>query len=169
MKKLFVLIFLIINFTGFAQDNAIDKYFREFQQKNSLDITTVSSKMFGAFLQNKEGIQKEELAAILKRLTGLKVLSTSAVKDGIALYNSACALMPKEFEAILTLNETDRNAKFFTLEKNGKISELVMVAFQWGRFLIVSITGDIILTDIIKLSQNLNMQGLNEVQKIKTQ
>ena len=169
MKTLFTLVLFLINGISFAQDNAIDKYFKDFQQKNSLDVTIVSSKMFTVFLESKEGKEKEELAAILKKLTGLKVLNKYGPKNGMELYNSACALMPADYETILTLNETDRNAKFYTKEdKAGKITELVMIAFQWSRFLVVSVTGDINLSDILKLSQNLDLQALNDVQKVKT-
>ncbi len=168
MKKIFLLALLFVFHKSFGQENAIDKYFKDFQQKNSLGIVTVSSKMFTVFLESKQGKEKEELSNVLKKLSGLKVLSTSTSKNGDELYNSACALMPNSFETILTIKETDRNARFFTKENAaGKIIELVMVAFQWGRFLVVSITGDINLNDILKLSQNLNLQGLGDVQKQK--
>ncbi len=168
MKKIFIFLLLFAFKFSFGQDNAIDKYFKYFQQKNSLDMTSVSSKMFTVFLQSKEGKEKEELAVILKKLTGLKVLSKESPKNGMDLYNMACPLMPSDYETILTLKETDRNAKFYTKEdKGGKITELVMIAFQWGRFLVVTITGDINLNDILKLSQNLNLQGLGDVQKQK--
>ncbi len=168
MKKIFLLLLLFVFKMSFGQENAIDKYFKDFQQKNSLDIVTVSSKMFTVFLESKQGKEKEELANVLKKLTGLKVISTNNPKNGIELYNSACALIPSTYETILTMKETDRNAGFFTKENTGgKITELVMVAFQWGRFLVVSVTGDIVLSDILKLSQNLDLQGLSDVQKQK--
>lgn len=168
MKTTFVLALLLVARFSFSQENAIDKYFKDFQQTNALDVTTVSSKMFTVFLESKEGKEKEALTAVLKKLTGLKVLNKYGLKNGVDLYNAACALLPSDYEVILTLTETDRNAKFYTKEdKPGKITELVMIAFQWGRFLVVSVTGDINLNDILKLSQNLNLQGLGDVQKQK--
>jgi len=160
MKIITVFILLLVTQSALAQENAIDKYFKDFQKKNSLDVTTVSAKMFNLFLESKEGKEKEELSAILKKLTGLKFLNRYGPKNGMELYNSACALMPADYETILTLNDTDRNAKFYTKEnKDGKINELVMVAYQWDRFLVVSVTGDIVLSDILKLSQNLDLQS----------
>jgi len=159
---------MFVSTLAFSQDNAVDKYFKDFEQSNSLDKTSVSSKMFSVFIESKEGKEKEDLATILKKLTGIKVLSKEGPKNGVELYNSACTLMPSTYETIMTLKETDRNAQFYTMEDgSGKITELVMVAFQWGRFLIVSITGDINLNDILKLSQNLNLQGLGDAQKQK--
>lgn len=158
MKKIIALLLILATKPSVGQENAVDKYFNDFSQKNSLDAAAVSSKMFTVFLENKEGKEKEELAAVLKKLTGLKVLSKNNPKDGTGLYNGACALLPGAYETILTLKETDRSARFYTKEAaGGKITELVMVAFQWGRFLIVSLTGDIVLSDILKLSQNLNL------------
>ncbi|MGB8192557.1 MAG: DUF4252 domain-containing protein [Chitinophagaceae bacterium] len=170
MKKLFALLLLFTVKFSFSQEMAADKYYKDFQEKHSLDMVSVSSKMFSVFLQNRQGKEKEELATILKKLTGLKVLSKDDSKNGLDLYNAAFPLMPADYETILIMKETDRKARFYTKEdKSGKITELVMIAFQWGRFLIVSITGDIDLNDILKLSQNLNLQGLDDVQKVRSE
>ena len=169
MKTVIGIVLLLLTKFSYSQENAIDKYFKEFQEKNSLEVTTVSSKMFTTFLDGKGEKEKQELGTILRKLTGLKVLNKYGPKNGLELYKTACSLMPVEWETILTLNETDRNAKFYTKEnKEGKIIELVMIAFQWERFLVVSITGDIILSDILKLSQNLNLEGFSDMQKSKT-
>lgn len=168
MKINFLLILLITVNGLAAQDNAINKYFKDFQEINYLDAMTITPKMFTVFLEGKQGKEREELAVILKKLTVLKVIGKENPGDGIKLYNTACSLMPVHYEMIMALKETDRCVKFFTAaDKAGKITELVMVAFQWSRFFVVDITGDININDIIKLSHDPAFQNLKDLQKQK--
>lgn len=61
----------------------------------------------------------------------------------------------------MNLKEKDRNVQFYTNEnKEGKISELVMIAWQWGRFLALSLTGDIDLNDISRAFTESQYPGL---------
>jgi hypothetical protein len=166
----FIIALMFFCVTAISQDNAVDKYFQPLQQKHALDVTAVSSKMFNLFLKNKQGKEKDELAAVIKKLDALKVLSKEKPSNGQELFNSSVVLMPKEYESILTIKERSRSAQFFTKEnKSGQITELVMIAWQWGRFMIVSLTGDIDLNDISRLSQTLDMQGLHDLKKSKNQ
>jgi hypothetical protein len=148
-----------------AQNNAIDKYYRDFQNKSSLDVVTISKKMLPLLIENKKGKEKDDLTIIINKLTELKMLSKTNPFDGDNLFSSANSLLPKEYESILAMNEKDRKVRCYTLESSsGKISELLMVAFQWGRFMVLSITGKIELNEIYKLTQSLNFGSLSQQQ-----
>lgn len=162
MQKMFFIVLMFSMQSLNAQNNAIDKYYKDFQNTHSLDVVTISNKMLPILVENKKGKEKDELTAIINKLTGLKMLSKSNPSNGGELFSSANSLLPKQYEVILTMNEKDRKVKCYTLDgSNGKISELVTVAFQWGRFIILSITGDIELKEIYKLTQNLNFSSLS--------
>ncbi len=166
MKKLILIVFLFFVQQVYAQDNAIDKFYRDYQQKYSLDVVSISGKMLTLLIDHKKGKEKEELTAIINKLNGLKMLSKYNPKNGNDLFSSANLLLPKQFEIILSLDETDRKVKCYTAEnKDGKIAELIMIALQWGRFMVLSVTGNLELTEIYRLTQNLNFDGLNEAKK----
>jgi hypothetical protein len=161
MKAILFLLAMLFVQNIQAQNNAIDKYYKDFQQKNSLDVVTLSGKMLPLLIEDKKGKEKEELAAIINKLTAIKMLSRSKDENGAALFSSATSLMPKSYESILSIDASDRKVKCYSLENaNGKISELVMIAWQWGRFMVLSITGDVDLNEIYKLTQSINFSNL---------
>lgn len=163
MKKLFFLLMIFTVQNTFAQNNAIDKYYKDFQQKKSLDVISLASKMLPLLIDDKQGKEKAELTAILNKFTALKMLLTSKASNGNDLFTTANTLIPESYETLLSIDESDRKVKCYTLENSaGKISELVMIAWQWGRFMVMSITGDIDLKEIYRLTQSINFSGLNE-------
>jgi hypothetical protein len=94
------------------------------------------------------------------------MLSKSNPKNGNELFTSANSLLPKQYETILSVDEADRKVKCYTVEnKEGKITELLMVAWQWGRFMVLSLTGNIELTEIYRLTQSINFEGLDKAKK----
>jgi hypothetical protein len=161
MKKLLTMMLLLSAGTVISQDNVVDRYFRDFEQKHTLEKAVISAKMISVLAEDKQGKEKQELTSILKKLTRLTLLRKTGLSNGLELYNLASRLMPAGYEMIITMKELDRNARFYTREeKGGKISELVMIAFQQGRFMLVSITGDINLAEIRRLTQKLNLGSL---------
>jgi hypothetical protein len=165
--KTVILVFVLFSVQQLcAQNNAIDKFYRDYQQKYSLDVVSVSGKMLPLLIDDKKGKEKEELIMIINKLSGLKMLSKSNPKDGKDLFSSATSVIPKQYEVILSLDEADRKVKCYTVEnKDGKITELLMVAWQWGRFMVLSLTGNIELTEIYRLTQSINFEGLDKAKK----
>ncbi len=162
-------IFIILLFSVqhlYGQNNAVDEFYRDYQHKYSLDVITLSGKMLPLLIDHKKGKEKEELTSIISKLTALKMLLKNNPKDGNDLFLSATSLLPKQYVIILLLNETDRKVKCYTLEsKDGKITELVMVAWQWGKFMVLSLTGDIDLKEVYKLARSVDFEGLKRTQK----
>lgn len=163
MKSSIIIIVMLISVQYLqAQGNAIDKFYKDYQQKYSLNVVSLSGKMLSLLIEDKSSKEKESLITIINKLTGLKMLSTNGPRDGNELFVAANSLLPKQYAIMLSMDETDRKVRCYTLEnREGKITELVMVAWQWGRFLVISITGDIDLKEIYKLSKNFNFDGLS--------
>ena len=160
MKRILLMMILVSVQHVHAQDNVIDKFYKEYRQKNGLYGVIVSGKMLNVLIENKNPKEQKELGAIINKITGLKMLAKNNPKDGNELFLSADALIPKQYSPVLSIDETGRKVKCYTLESGDKTTELVMVAWQWGRFMVLSITGDIELKEIYKLTQNLNFEGL---------
>lgn len=162
MKKIFFVLCLFAVQNSFAQSNAIDSYYKNFQQKNTLNVVSLSGKLLTVLIDDKTGKEKEALTAILNKISGLKMLSKTDLKDGNDLFNSANTILPKTYKSILSIDEPDRKVKCYTIEKgNRKISEFIMIAWQWGRFMVLSLTGDLEIKEIYKLSQGINYSNLS--------
>jgi hypothetical protein len=57
--------------------------------------------------------------------------------------------------------------KFFTKESGGKISELVMVMGGNEEFMVLTLFGEIDLKDISKIGKSVNIEGLENLEKVK--
>ncbi|MDZ7647220.1 MAG: DUF4252 domain-containing protein [Cytophagales bacterium] len=73
----------------------------------------------------------------------------------------------KEFEELMSIRDKDKDMKFYTKESGGKISELVMVMGGNEEFMVMTIFGEIDLKEISKIGKSVNIDGLENLEKIK--
>lgn len=170
MKKIFVILFLsTIALGAKAQNDAITKFFGKYEDDMSFTVVNITSRMFNMFtdleVENEE--DKEVLEAISK-LTGLKILAKDEFANARALYKEANVLIPQgEYDELMTIRDEDKNMRFLVKEKDKKISELLMVMGGEKEFFILSLVGDIDLNQIAKLSQKMDVDGLENLEKLK--
>ena len=66
----------------------------------------------------------------------------------------------------MTVKEQNDEIRFMIREVNGKIAELVMITGGDGSS-VVSISGDLDLKTIASLSDNIGIEGLEDLDKVK--
>ncbi len=71
------------------------------------------------------------------------------------------------FEELMSIRDKDKDMKFYTKEAGGKISELVMVMGGNEEFMVLSLFGEIDLKDISKIGKSVNIDGLENLEKVK--
>lgn len=170
MKKIFlILIFSVAALGAQAQNDAISKFFVKYEDDMSFTMVNITSRMFGLFtdLEVKNQEDKEVLDAISK-LKGLKILVKEKADNARALYKEANVLIPKvEYDELMTIRDEDKNMRFLVKEKSGKISELLMLMGGEKEFFILSLVGDIDLSQIANLSRKMDIDGLENLEKLK--
>ena len=170
MKKIVAVIIMSAAALGAkAQDDAISKFFAKYEEDVSFTTVNITSRMFGLFtdLEVKNPEDKEVLEAISK-LEGLKMLVKDQTDNARALYNEANILIPKvEYDELMTIRDEDQNMRFLIKEKSGKVSELLMLMGGEREFFILSLTGDIDLSQIANLSRKMDIDGLDQLNKLK--
>jgi hypothetical protein len=72
-----------------------------------------------------------------------------------------------EYQELMVIKEKGQDFKFLIREKDGIISELLMVAGGNSNNALISIRGNIDLNTISKLSRSMNIDGLDALQKIE--
>ena len=170
MKKLWVgAVMMILSFAANAQTDAISKFFTKYRDDESFTQVNVSSKMFNLFtnmeVDNKED---QEVLNAISKLKGLRILGKENTSDARALYKEAFALIPKaEFEELMSVRDKDKDMKFLIKESGGKISELVMVMGGARDFMVMSLFGEIDLKQVSKIGKKMNVDGLQNLEKIK--
>jgi hypothetical protein len=164
--KLFslILIFILPAIKGFGQADAVDKYFKDYQENANFSTVYVSPKMFQMITKASES-QDPDVKEVLKDLKGLKILSTKVKPEQI--YTEANKrITNKGYEELLTVREKGSLVRFVTLEKSGIIEELLMLVGNKEDFIMISFVGKINLSKLSKLAKKLDIQGAEHLDKI---
>ena len=166
MKSIFSLVILLfIGFTAAAQVDAIERFFKDYQEDENFTVVYVSPKMFQMVSKATDGIEDKELSSIVKDLKGLRILTSKVNPDKI--YKEANKrLNIKEYEELVTVREKDSNVRFVTKESNGIINELLLLVGGKDEFVMMSFVGNIDLNKIAKLAKKLDIDGAEHLDKV---
>ena len=72
-----------------------------------------------------------------------------------------------EYEELLVVKEKDQDVKFLVKEKNGIITELLLVVGGKDSNALISITGNIDLKHISKLASSMKGTGMEHLEKLE--
>lgn len=161
-------VMLMFSIAASAQSDAIAKFFTKYQNDETFSQVTISGKMF-SMMANLDGDTPEEKAMIssISKIKGLKILSKSEARNSRELYKEAISMIPtNSFEELMSIRDKDKDMKFFTKEAGGKISELVMVMGGNEEFMVLSLFGEIDLKEISKIGKSVNIDGLENLEKV---
>lgn len=161
-------ILIMISLSAFSQKNPVDKLFEKYGGKDGFTTIIISSKMFSMFSDVEAG--DDEINAMIKNIESIKILTTddeSLLDPGINFYKEIMdELSLDEYEELMVVKEKDQDIKFLIKEKEDVIVELLLVIGGKGNNALISIRGIIDLKSISRLSKSLNVQGLDELEKI---
>ena len=168
MKRFYILSFLLaITMQTFAQDDAVSKYFNKYSDDERFTSVYISNRMFSMFSSEDDKAEDKELKEVLNKLGGLRIL-TSDQANGTQMYQEAHRLLvTKGFEDLMEVKEKGKSEfKFMIREVNGKIRELLMLSGAGKDFFLMSLIGDIDLNKISKLSKSLDVDGIENLDKL---
>ena len=180
MKKVMFILFCMAFLTAPILLNAqspIDKVFDKYASQDGFTSVNISKEMFQMLMQMGKSDSKDTSMADMKKmmnqLSGLKVLtfsfdSTKMVK-AVSVYNEfASAFPPASYKELMTVNEGRQNIKFMTKQDaSGVISEMVMLMKDKTEVAVLSLTGNIDLSTVSKLSKGMNIHGMEGLRKMK--
>lgn len=169
MKKIVVILIVMTVATGvYAQGEAVSKFFAKYAADESFTTATISSKMFSLITNmDVQTPEDKEIVDAISKLKGLKVLGKENSSDARALYKEAYALVSsKEYEELMSVRDKDKDMKFYIREAGGKINELIMVMGGADDFMLLSIFGEIDLKAISRIGRKMEVNGLEQLEKI---
>lgn len=170
MKKLAIFI-LFSAFAGSlqAQNDAITKFFSKYADDQDFTVVTVTSRMFSLFAEiDAEDPEDKEVMEAISKLEGLRVLALEDSTRSLALYKEAMTLIPaKEYEELMTIRHENQDLKFLVKDAGSKIEELLMIAGGGDGFFIISLVGDIDLSQMSKMSSSMNIDGFEHFRHIE--
>jgi hypothetical protein len=169
MKKGIAIIgIMFFSIAMMAQGQVIKKYFNMFEDNENFTKVSVSQKMFSMFTELEAGSDAEnEFLEAVSKLKGLKIIAADSVADAKAIYKKAIADVDKAgYEELMSVKDADENMHFSIIEKNGIISELLMVVGGNKSFVMLSLYGEIDLKNISKIAQEMRVEGLENLGKM---
>ncbi|HDR88110.1 MAG TPA: DUF4252 domain-containing protein [Bacteroidetes bacterium] len=166
MKRIWFLFgWLIIPVVMHAQDSAVDKLFAKYNGREGITSVTISSKMFEMFSEMETGDPEFEQA--VKGLKGIRILACEGgMVEGkpVNFFTELMQDLPLErYEEMMVVKEKDQNIRFLVREENGRMAELLMVVGGGSDNVLISITGEIDMKSISKLSKSLQIKGLDKL------
>ena len=172
MKRIATITMILMAFVAMqvqAQDDAISKFFGKYVEDEDFTQVTVTSRMFGLFANLEPGDEEDkELMDAISKVKGLRILVKEDAEDGQALYKEAFSLIPtKDYDELMSIREKDTDMKFMIKEKDGIITELLMIMGGDDEFFLLSLVGDIDLNQIAKLSRTMDIDGFDKLGRIK--
>lgn len=171
MKKVLLLALIgLLSGSAFAQNDAITKHFGQYWEDKDFTTVHLTRRMFEIVAEIPVEEDEEEILSVIRTLDGMRMIATE--KNGRRFYNDAVAKLKKErYEELMIVRDGDQHIQFMILEEaSGKISELVLVGIDSEGsedFFLMTLTGDIDLKQIAKLSSTLDIDGLEELENLE--
>jgi len=167
MKTRFILVLaILLSLSSYAQSSAIDKLFKKFSGNENITEVNISAKMFSLFgYIDADNEEDQESLDALKGIKSLYLMSTEKKEEATQMRATAKQIKKENFEPLMTVRDGDDDIEFLIQEKDGVVSELIMLVDSDSNFLVMSLTGLIDLEKLSKLS-NIGIDGLKNLEKI---
>ncbi len=169
--KSFIVILLtfMISVSAMSQKDPVDRIFDKYSGQEGYTTVYISSKMFSLFAEIDPDDQ--ELQDMMNGLKSIRILasddSDESGGDGINFYKEVMKdLAVEKYEELMVVKDGNQDLKFLIREENGKIVELLLVGGGDGDNVLISIRGNIDMKNIGKIGKALDVEGLENIEKI---
>jgi hypothetical protein len=171
MKKIALIISLLGLVFGMKAQSIIDKLYDKYSGTEGYTSVYISKYMFDMF-RNDMGDKQEqdEVEQVISKLDCIKILLTDddpATPAPVNLYQEMMKILPSSsYKEIMVVKEKDQEIKFYSKEVKDKIVELLLVLSGKDENVLLSIQGDIDLKNIAGLAKTMNINGMENLEKI---
>lgn len=165
----FTAVFLI-SYYSTAQNRSI----REFQEKYREFGTYFSLRIDGGILKCLSSVEtnNEEADEFMKMINEIDAIDIHAIGrdeagfDMIELERFRKMIKRDKYEELMLVKDAEGDLDFMIREKNGKISDLLLLIDGREEFLVMNISGNIDLKHISNLAEKLDLKGMDHLEKI---
>lgn len=171
MKRILIPILLIaFSLAGNAQNTAIDQLFDRYADRDGFTTVSISKAMFSLFASEQES--KDEFNKAVKGLESIRILAPDSaiqaqMKGKLNFYNEISKSLPlSQYEELMSVKEKDQVFKMLIRKKGSVITEFLMIGGGKDNVLIC-ITGNIDLKSISNLSKAMNIEGMENIDKVE--
>jgi hypothetical protein len=173
MKTTALIIGLLGLGMGVNAQSIMDKLYDKYSGTEGYTSVYISKYMFDMFRSDETGAgsKEDEMEKLLSKLNGIKILVTDddpATPIPVDLYKEIMKVLPSsQYKEVMVVKEKDQDIKFYAKEENNKVTELLLVMGGKAECALISIQGDIDMKNISKLAKSMNIEGMENLEKMK--
>jgi hypothetical protein len=169
-KSIFCLMFLALSIMVSAQSSPADKIFEKYSGKEGFTTVYISKYMFELFSSiGGEDPESKEMQDVIKGLNSINILTVedkTKIPVGVDIYKELMTEVTKrDYKELMVIKDNDQDVRFLIRETDGKVSELLLAVGGNTEHVIISIRGDIDMKSISKLSQMIDMPGIEKLEQ----
>jgi len=172
MKTIALLIGLLGLTVGVNAQSIMDKLYDKYSGVEGYTSVYISKYMFDMFRNNETntGSQDDDMEQLISNLNCIKILVTDddpATTAPVNLYQEIMKVIPSSaYKEVMVVKEKDQDIKFYAKEEKNKVVELLLVLGGKDESVLISIQGDIDMKNISKLAKSMNIEGMENLEKI---
>ncbi len=169
-----IIFFSLIFFALFAKplhaQDAIDTYFERYMENEDFMVVYVSSKMFSMVSKIDIELDDPEAEVFLDMASDLKGIKVLRTETNAMTYfkDAAKSINTSNLELLMTFRDKGQNVRIWIKDDaDGDIGELLLLVGSPEEFVLVSILGKIDLDKISQLAKQLDIDGVEHLEKIE--
>jgi len=172
MKTIALMIGLVGLIVGANAQSIMDKLYDRYSGTEGYTSVYISKYMFDMFRNNETtaGSQEDDMERLISNLNCIKILVTDddpATPAPVNLYQEIMKVLPSSsYKEVMVVKEKDQDIKFYAKEEKNKVVELLLVLGGKDESVLISIQGDIDMKNISKLAKSMNIEGMENLEKI---
>ncbi|MFK8104950.1 MAG: DUF4252 domain-containing protein [Saprospiraceae bacterium] len=168
--SIFMIAFFCFAGQASAQVDAISQYFDQYVDDDRFTVVYISSRMFKLFAQagdDNDDEEEREVRQAIKDLKGLRILTTEETPR--KFYKEAKAkINTKGYEVLMTVkSKGDDDVEFLIKENGDDIEELLLLVGGDESFVMMSFVGKINLEQLSKISDSMDIEGLEHLEELE--
>ena len=165
--------FLLVTL-GVSSQSIMDKLYDKYSGTEGYTSVYISKYMFDMFRNNNaDAKSQEDMEHIISKLNCIKILATDddpSTPAPVNLYQEIMkVLQPSVYKEIMVVKDKDQDVRFYARDEKGKVAELLLVVGGKDQNVLISIQGDIDMKNISKLANSMNVEGMENLEKMKNE
>ena len=170
MKKLKLIVLIsVFPLLVFSQHSSVNKLFEKYAEKDGFTTVYISKNLFK--MVGEMDLDDPEVDGLVDNLETIKILASDSEfnnESNLNFYEEIMGELPiEEYDELLVVKEKDQDVKFLSKEKNGIITELLLVVGGKDNNALICITGNIDLKHISKLASSMEGTGLEYLEELE--
>lgn len=177
MKKLIVTVMtvaVVLLAHSLNAQSAIDDLYKKYAGQDgftSINISPELFRMISSFDTNDSSESAREAKSVMDQLSGLKMLvyePEEGQSNDTFLEEIRTLSKVKGYVEMMSVDSKDEIVKFLAKKSpDGKISEMLMIVLDDSEAVVMSMTGNLDMKTISRISKSLDIEGMEKLEDIE--